>query len=204
MTVTKIETISKTKYRIFLDNKFAFVLYKGELLHYQIKENEEIDVSVYQEIKQKVILKRAKLRALHLLNDMDRTEGQLREKLKANQYTDDIIDETLKYVKSFGYVNDLNYTKRFIETKKEKKSKKEIYAALCNKGLSKELIDEAMEETYDREDSRHAIAELLRKKKYCPETSTDKDKQKIFAFLMRKGFSYEDIRQVVQVSEWNA
>lgn len=204
MTVTKIETISKTKYRIFLDNKFAFVLYKGELLHYRIKEDEEIDESVYYEIKEKVVIKRAKLRALHLLNDMDRTEGQLREKLKANQYTEDVIDEAMRYVKSFGYINDYNYAKRYIESRKEKKSRKEIYAALCGKGLSRELVEEAMEECYDREDSRIAIAELLRKKKYSPETATEKEKQKIFAFLMRKGFPYEDIRQVVQVSEWNA
>ena len=203
MTVTQIETISKAKYRIFLDNKFAFVLYKGELSHYHIKEGAKIEEQTYLEIQQ-VIVKRAKLRAMHLLNDMDRTEGQLREKLKANQYTEEIIDEALCYVKSFGYINDSNYARRFINNRKEKKSKKEIYALLCNKGLSKELITEAMEECYDTEDSKNAIIELLRKKKYDPETVTEKEKQKIVAFLIRKGFSYHDIRQVVQVSEWNA
>ncbi len=204
MIVTKIEMISKNKYQVFLDNKFAFVLYKGELLHYQIEEEKELDEAVCLEIKKKVVLKRAKLRAMHLLNDMDRTEGQLRDKLKGNGYTEDIIDEALAYVKSFGYVNDLQYAKRFIDYKKEKKSKKEIYALLCNKGLSKDLIEEAFEESYDREDSKSAIEELIRKKKYCPETATDKEKQKIFAYLMRKGFSYEDVRQVIQVSGWNA
>ena len=74
---------------------------------------------------------------------------------------------------------------------------------MCNKGLSRELVESAFEECYERDDSRNAISELLRKKKYDPETATEKDKQKIFAFLMRKGFSYNDIRQVVQVSEWN-
>ena len=68
----------------------------------------------------------------------------------------------------------------------------------------KDLIDAAFEECYDREDSQNAIAELMRKKKFCAETATDKEKQKIYAFLMRKGFSYEDIRQVIQVSGWNA
>lgn len=203
MTVTRIEAISKTKYRIFLDNEFAFVLYKGELSHYHIEEDAVINEAAYLEIKQKVILKRAKLRALHLLNDMDRTEGQLREKLRAGQYTEDIIDEAMNYVKSFGYVNDLNYAKRFVDSRKDKKSRKEIYAQLCNKGLSKTLIEEAMEDCYDKDDGMNAITELLRKKKYDPETATEKDKQKVIAFLMRKGFSYHDIRQVVQVSEWN-
>ena len=196
--VTKIETISETKYRIFLDNKFAFVLYKGELLHYQIKENEEIDVSVYQEIKQKVILKRAKLRALHLLNDMDRTEGQLREKLKANQYTDDIIDETLKYVKSFGYVNDTEYARSFILNRKDKKSKKELYMLLTQKGLPTEVLDEVFEEVYDDESSKEAICKILKKKNFDPETADRIQTQKMLAYLTRKGFSYDDIRQVLQ------
>ncbi len=203
MTVTKIEAVSKTKYHVFLDNRFAFVLYKGELSRYRLEEGMEIPETLYQEIKL-AIVKRAKLRTMHLLNDMDRTEGQLREKLKVNGYTEDVIDEALEYVKSFGYVNDLNYAKRFIDHKKEKKSKKEIYALLCNKGLDKELISQAMEEMYDREDGKAAIKELLRKKKYCPDTASDAEKQKIFAYLMRKGFAYEDVRQVIQVSGWNA
>lgn len=204
MVITKIEEISKNKFHIFIDNKFAFVLYKGELSHYHIEEGIEIKETLIHEIKQNVILKRAKLRAMHLLNDMDRTEGQLREKLKASHYPDDIIEGALNYVKSFGYVNDLQYAKRFIDSKKEKKSKKELYFLLCNKGLPKELIEEAFEDCYEREDSKIAIMELLRKKKYSPETASDKEKQKIFAYLMRKGFSYEDVRHVIQVSGWNA
>ena len=204
MTVTKIEAISKTKYQIFIDNKFAFVLYKGELSHYHIEEDGEIDEAVYEEIKKNVVSKRAKLRARHLLNDMDRTENQLRDKLKSNLYPEDIIDEALNYVKSFGYINDYNYAKRFVDSRKDRKSKKELYALLCGKGLARELIDSAFEECYEREDGQNAIAELLRKKKFCLETATDKEKQKIYAFLMRKGFSYEDIRQVIQVSGWNA
>ena len=36
MTVTRIEAVTKTKYKVYLDGKFAFVLYKGELSRYGI------------------------------------------------------------------------------------------------------------------------------------------------------------------------
>ena len=36
MTVTKIEPVTKSKYKIYLDGQFAFVLYKGELSRYHI------------------------------------------------------------------------------------------------------------------------------------------------------------------------
>ena len=38
MTVTKIEPLSKTRYKVYLDGQFAFTLYKGELSRYHIAE----------------------------------------------------------------------------------------------------------------------------------------------------------------------
>ena len=76
---------------------------------------------------------------------------------------------------------------------------------LCEKGISREEIEAAMEECYSGEDSREAIRELLRKKGWNPEgMEPRRNTGKCWAFLTRKGFSYEDIRQVIQVSEWNA
>ena len=31
MTVTKVEPLTKMKFKVYLDGQFAFVLYKGEL-----------------------------------------------------------------------------------------------------------------------------------------------------------------------------
>ena len=44
----------------------------------------------------------------------------------------------------------------------------------------------------------------MRKKHFSPDTASDEEKQKMYAYLMRKGFRYEDVRQVIQVSGWNA
>ena len=90
MKVTKIESVTKTKFKVYVDDQFAFVLYKGELSRYRIVAEQEITREIFQKIKEEVILKRAKLRALHLLNDMDRTESQLRTKLKQGLYPEEI------------------------------------------------------------------------------------------------------------------
>jgi len=204
MTVTKIEAVTRTRYKVFVDEQFAFVLYKGELSRYQVAEGKEITTDTYEEIRKDVITKRAKLRALHLLNSMGRTEMQLRKKLKDSDYTDDIVEEAIKYVKSFGYVNDTEYARSFILNRKDKKSRKELYMLLKQKGLSTEILDEVFEEFYDEDSSKEAICSILRKKNYNPDTADKVQTQKILGYLTRKGFSYEDIRQVLQVSEWNA
>ena len=204
MKVTKIESVTKTKFKVYVEEQFAFVLYKSELSRYRIVTDEEITEDTFQKIKKEVILKRAKLRALHLLNDMDRTETQLRTKLKQGFYTEDIIEQTIEYVKSFGYIGDASYARRYIQSRQKNKSKKEIYVELCKKGVAKEEIDSAMEECYENHGEEEAIRTLLRKKKYNPEQATEAETQKIYGYLARKGFSYDQIRQVIQVSDWNA
>ena len=204
MQITDIKSVSKTKFKVYLDGQFAFTLYKGELFRYRIQEDGELSEEVYQEIREKVVLKRAKLRAMHLLNDMDRTESQLRIKLLNGDYPADIVDEAIAYVKSFGYINDESYIRRFIESKKNSKSKKEIYALLMKKGVDMEQVQEILSEYYGAEDSLNAIRDLLRKKRYDPKSATDQETRKIYGYLARKGFGYEDIRQVIQINEWNA
>ena len=204
MQVTDIKEVSKTKFKVFLEGQFAFTLYKGELFRYRIQKDQELSDELYNEIREKVVLKRAKLRAMHLLNDMDRTESQLRTKLLNGDYPADIAEEAIDYVKSFGYINDESYIRRFIESKRNSKSKKEIYALLMKKGVDMERVQEILGEYYSSEDSLNAIRELLRKKRYDPENATDQETRKIYGYLARKGFGYEDIRQVIQNNEWDA
>lgn len=204
MTVTKIEAVTKTRYKVYVDEQFAFVLYKGELSRFHLEAGSPVEEEMYHKIRKEIVLKRAKLRALHLLNDMSRTEVQLRQKLKTGGYTEDIVDEALAYVKSFGYINDAAYARNFIETRKDKKSRKEIYAQLCQKGLDRDEIDRAFEECYEGNDAAQAITAILEKKKYDPETADATEKRRILGYLTRKGFGYEDIRKVLQVYEWNA
>lgn len=199
MLVTKIEAVTKTKYKVFLDEQFAFVLYKGELSRYYIKDEAEVTPEVYAKIREEVVLKRAKLRVMHLLQDMDRSEEQLRLKLKQSLYTEDIIEAALQYVKSFGYIDDSNYARRFVESRKKTKSKKEIYAALCQKGIDKYTIQEALELCYKDVDEKDAIQKLIEKKHVEIDNMSDKEKKKICEYLMRKGFRYDDICRVIQV-----
>ena len=201
MTVSKIEPLSKSRYKVFIEGQFAFTLYKGELSRYHIAEDNRIDEEVY-DILRKLVIKRAKLRAMHLLSDMGRTESQLRTKLKQGGYPDEAVEEAIRYVKSFGYINDAEYVRSFIDSRKEKKSKKEIYAALKQKGVDSDIIEQVFEEMdYGEEDSRQAIEALMRKRNYNPDSVDLKEKQKLMGYLMRKGFRYEEVNSVLNSAD---
>ncbi|MCI8293129.1 MAG: regulatory protein RecX [Hespellia sp.] len=198
MIVTKIEQITKTKYRIELDGEFAFVLYKGELSRFCIQENEEMEAQTFQTIKTEILLKRAKLRAMHLLNDMDRTEAGLREKLRQNLYPGDVIDQAIEYVKSFGYINDYRYASHFIESRRRSKSRREIQAMLTQRGISKDVLEVALEEAYAEDGDQTAILAILQKKRFEKALGRPEEMRKIYAYLARKGFRYEEVRRVIQ------
>ena len=202
MIVTKVELVSKNRYKVEVDGEFAFVLYRRELSHYQIREECEVSEESFEQIKKEVIIKRAKLRAMHLLNDMDRTESQLRTKLRQSCYTEDVVEAALAYVKSFGYIDDLDYAKRYIQNRQNQKSKRELYAQLVGKGIERELIELAMEECYTGEDDEiEAIRRLAAKRKYHFRDATIEEQQKQMAYFMRKGFSYENIRRALEAEE---
>ncbi len=199
MIITNIEAATNAKYKVYIDGEYAFILYKKELSRYHIAAGQELEEGVWQKIRTEVIGKRAKLRALHLLNDMGRTEAQLRQKLERDGYTTDVVEEAVSYVKSFGYINDENYARIYIDSRKNRKSRKEIFANLLQKGIDREVVDRVFEECYEGEDARKAIAQILKKKHYDPETADRKETQKILGYLSRKGFGYEDIFSVSEM-----
>ena len=151
------------------------------------------------EAERKDEIRRAKLRALHLLTAMDRTEAQLREKLQSS-YDEEVVDIAFEYAKNYGYINDERYVRVYIESKSRTKSRKQIEQELIlKKGVSKELVERGFEEA-QMADVSEVIKKYMQKKKIDPENCEYEQKQKFFAYMMRKGFQIEDMKRVFDLT----
>ncbi len=126
MLVTEIAEITKSKVKICIDYQISFALYKGELRKYGIKKEEELSEEIYNMILKEVLPKRAKLRCMNLLKSRDYTKFQLEQKLKQNNYPEEVIAEALRYVQSYGYIDDIRYAKNYIISANNSKSRKQI------------------------------------------------------------------------------
>lgn len=202
MIITKVVELTKSRVKIEIDGEFAFVLYKGELRVYGIKEGQEFAEIAYNEIMTELLPKRAKLRAMNLLKSRSYTTAQLKEKLEMGGYPSKIAGEAIDYVASFGYVNDKQYAFDFIEYNKEAKSKNRIVNDLLKKGISSEVIEAAWEEAVGnnkQELEREQIIRWLQKKHFSSKTAAYEEKQKMMAFLYRKGFAIDTIRSVLSL-----
>ena len=200
MLVTQISEVTKSRYRIYLDGQFAFVLYKGELRQFQIKENQKLSDESYQQIMTQILPKRAKLRSMNLLQSRDYTRKQLEDKLRQGDYPQKCIEEAVAYVESYGYIDDRRYARDFIEYHIQTKSRTRIETDLMRKGIAKDVIREAFDELVNmgvEQDESAMIGDLLRKKRYCADTATKQEQQKMYGFLYRKGFSPEAIMRAL-------
>lgn len=202
MVVTDIKDYKKGRYEIFLNDEFAFVLYKSELKSNNISIGASLDDEAISFINDNVLKKRCIKRAMNLLIKGDLTEMKLRSKLADSKYSADIIDEAIKYVKSYHYIDDRRYAMNYIAYKSSIDSKNTIRRKLIEKGVAKDIIDSCIEEYYvddelNRDTERKLIEQLVRKK--CKDNSLPDNnmKQKLIASLMRKGFSYYDIEAVI-------
>lgn len=199
MTVTDIIELTKSKKRVYIDNEFAFVLYKGELHKYGISLGEEILEVDYQEIMENVLPKRAKLRAMNLLQSKDYTESQLRTKLLLGEYPADIIEEAISYVKSYHYIDDVRYATDYLNLHEKDTSLRKMKDSLRQKGIRKEDIEKAIfmwEDQGGESDECSMIQKFLEKKGYSEDWEY-KDKCRIYNALLRKGFSTDSIQKML-------
>lgn len=197
MLITQISELDKKRMMIRTDEAVSFVLYKGEVRKLALKEGEELPAEVYEEIRSEILIKRARKRAMFLLEKMDRTESQLRDKLRQGFYAEDIIEDAISYVKGYHYIDDTRYARNYVRYQKERKSKRQIKADLLQKGVDRDVIDSAMESEYEAESEQELILKWIEKRHYSMENSDRKEKQKMYQFLMRKGFRSEDILRVL-------
>ena len=201
MIVTDITEFDKKRSKVYIDGEFAFILYKGELRDYSIKAGSEISNVAYNEIVEELLPKRATKRAMNLLQKKDYTEKKLRDKLAEGLYSDDCIDAAIEYVKSYKYLDDDRFARDYIIYHLENKSKNRIVQDLSNKGIDKEAILRIFDEVYSDYDSEEVenaeyqqIEKLLEKKHYSSDMDF-KEKQKIRAFLLRRGYNMDSIRK---------
>jgi len=123
---------------------------------------------------------------------MDRTEQQLREKLLASEYPESCIDAAIEYVKSFHYLDDQRYAETFTRYRKEKLSRQQIKQKLMMKGVSRDIIADAIEEEYDVDETVH-IRSILERKHFSCETADDGEFRRVYNYLLRRGFRSNDI-----------
>lgn len=147
----------------------------------------EVSMEIEEEILQ------AKKKAMSLLQHMDRTEWEIRDKLAKKEFSQEAIDEAIEYVRSFHYIDDLRYATHFVEVYHEQRSIQRLKQDLHKHHVPEEYIDIALD-AIDWDDSA-ALSEAVRKLARGETNFSYEEKQKMAGKLYRKGFRLNDIKR---------
>ena len=189
--------VDKRKCKVFLEEEdFAFPLYRGEAERFHIQEGSELSETAYLRIVEEILVPRAKERALYLLQSQGRTGAQMETKLSGDGYPKEVINRVMEFLEEYRLIDDSAYTENFIRVNQEKKSRRQIAFELQQKGVDRRDISRILEES--AQDDLAAARNLLKKRLRTADLSDPKERNRLGAYLARRGFSYDVIRRAMQ------
>ncbi|MGL5434630.1 MAG: regulatory protein RecX [Lachnospiraceae bacterium] len=140
--------------------------------------------------------KSAREYSLSMLERFDRTEHEVRSKLREKEYEPEEIEEAVSFLKEYRFIDDAEYARKYIRVYSSKKSIRKMRFDLERKGINKEVTSEALEEY--PVDEEEQVFRLMQKKGYQPgEYMEPAAYQKLAGALARKGYSYQVIRRAM-------
>lgn len=196
MKIISLQPFKGKTLRIDLEEGEPLFINADVAAEYHLSPGIELPESALMEIVRVNDLRRAKERALYLLDARDYSYVEMFKKLEQN-YPEDICYEVLGRLAELGCINDRRYAERWAEhlclTKKfgYYRAREE----LKRKGIPDELINDALEPY--KEDSCGRIKELI-EKKYARYLTDEKGVNKVKAALARMGYGYSEINQAIK------
>lgn len=201
-TITQISENKKNKDRvsIFADDEFLLSCHKELIYKKSLKKGDKVDPNLLLDLAKEDEYMKAKDAALRYIERSLKTIHEIEKKLKDKEYSDETIIRVITFLDEYKLVDDDKYAEIFFKEKLRTRGVKKARFELSSKGIPKEIMEKALETLSSssvEEDSCLKLAE----KKYAQlvkrETDAYKLKNKLYTFLLGKGYSYELINSTL-------
>lgn len=199
--ITKItrQKRNEERYNIFLNEEYSFSVDEKILVQYGLTKGKVLDEWALGDIAFEDEVARAFNRGLSYLTYQMRSEEEVRKKLRDAEFGEAVIQEAIQKLVRLGFLNDAEFSRAFVETKKNtmKKGPRAIQQELKRKGIDEKTQQQALGE-FDEGEQLQLAYELAEKKQRQESRKTPmQQKQKIQDFLLRKGYSFGIIEQAI-------
>ena len=195
ITAIQIQDKRKNRRSIFLDHEFAFGIDVEILVKHQLVVGDELLPAKINDIIIDEQRKQAKNKAFQLLRVRARSEKEIRDRLRQSKFTQDIIIWTVDELKRLNFINAKVYSRSRMVTHPQGSFL--LKRELMNFGILESDIEIGISEAY-KESSELEIAEhLVIKRKRLLNIEEQKAKKKICDFLLRRGFSWDIVNEIL-------
>lgn len=212
-TVSRVQRQIKNnlRFNIYLDGEFAFGADEDTVVNFRLLKGREISEEELEKILLETEIGKLMERMYDLFGRRQRSEREVRDymrnlsfkrKLKdQEEISETIVDMVIERLKVKQLLNDEQFAQDWMKARQVSKKKGQIAikSELMQKGISKEVIDQLISETVTEESEQKLAEEALEKKlRSFRLLDVQEFKQKALQFLMRKGFTYDIAKDVVE------
>jgi len=193
LKITSIKQQIKNPERasIFVDGKYAFSLHLNELVQEKLKISQEIEEADLKRLKKLSEDGKLKARTLEWVLNRPRSLKEVRDYLYRKMAEPELSMQLINEFEARGYLSDHTFANWLIDMRRRNgKSDQVIKNELMKKGVAREIITDVMPK--DSEGERGRLLVLYEKKQHHSRYKNDPIKLK--QYLLRQGFSYEDIK----------
>lgn len=200
--ITKIgrQKNNPERYNIYLNDEYAFAVDESTLIKFGLMKGKTLEQFDIDEIAYEDEIAKAFNKALHFLSYQMRSEYEIKKKLLDAGHGEAVVLEAIRKLENLGFLNDATYSKALLETKKRtmKKGPRAIRQDLKKKGIDQSLQDKVLE-TFTYEEQLDIAMQLAEKEVRAGNRKTPTQvKQKIQDVLMRKGYSFSIVSDVLE------
>jgi regulatory protein len=139
----------------------------------------------------------AYLKALDMLGRRDRSRGELRQKLAAKGFADPDLDEALERLTRQGFIDDAKFAARWVETalRNGRGYGLKLLTELRSRGIGRELAEQTLAAAAVETPAITVLAAIVGKRfaSFDHQTATPQERQRVYAYLQRRGFSLSTI-----------
>jgi regulatory protein len=179
---------------IFIDAKFSFALDILLVEKHKLARGMQISAQFLSQLLQEDGDAKARARALHFLSYRPRSINEVRERLKRDEWSDEVIDRVLARLQQEKYLGDELFSSLWVENRTLGKPRgaRVLRQELRQKGVANETIDEALPSNDEElENAVAAARQLLKSKERAWKNFKEREKRdKFFATMQRRGFSF--------------
>ena len=163
---------------------------------YSLRSGREITAGELQEVCERSEYVRARERALWYLDRADRTERTLYKKLREAGFRETAAAKVIARLRELGLLDDRRYAQNAADSlARQNISPREIKRRLYEKGVPREIINEVCDGC-DIDEAAQIRA--LIDKKYSNKLGCRADVEKVYAALVRRGFSFGAVREALR------
>lgn len=196
LKVTNVSRYKGMTYMIEFEDRDPEFLNQQTVNMFDLRAGASLPLSAWEDIKAEEEYRKARERALYLLDYKDYSYVDLFHKLEKN-YSEDTCYRVMDKMVEMGTINDRRYAeglaRHYVEVKKFGRYR--ALREMRQKGLTAQVAEEALEE-YD--DSYYERLYELVESKYLRYLDDDKGITRTKNALVRYGYSYDLIKEVLR------